>query len=160
MAFCGNCGTAVAQDAAFCGNCGKAAGTTNPSQMVTATGSPAAGSAPLAANVAGALAYVLGFITGIIFLVLEPYKDDRFIRFHAMQSILFSAAVIAFSIVWVILWGILFDISVSLALIASPLRLLISLAIFGFWLFLMYQAYNRREYRIPYIGGFAAKQVS
>lgn len=159
MAFCGNCGTAVAQDAAFCGNCGKAAGTTNPSQMVTAMGSPAAGSAPLAANVAGALAYVLGFITGIIFLVLEPYKNDRFIRFHAMQSILFSAAVIVFSIAWVILWGILFDISVSLALIASPLRLLISLAIFGFWLFLMYQAYNRREYRIPYIGDFAAKQV-
>lgn len=159
MAFCGNCGTAVAQDAAFCGNCGKAAGIGNPSQPVTATGSAVAGSTPLTSNVAGALAYVLGFITGIVFLVLEPYKNDRFIRFHAMQSILFSAAVIAFSIAWVVLWGILFDISVSLALIALPLRLLISLAIFVFWLFLMYQAYNRREYRIPYIGDFAAKQV-
>ena len=159
MAFCGNCGAAVERDTAFCGNCGKAAGIGNPSQPVTATGSAVAGSTPLTSNVASALAYVLGFITGIVFLVLEPYKNDRFIRFHAMQSILFSAAVIAFSIAWVVLWGILFDISVSLALIALPLRLLISFAIFVFWLFLMYQAYNRREYRIPYIGDFAAKQV-
>lgn len=157
MAFCGNCGAVVGRDVAFCGNCGKATGALNTGfEMAAAAGVERLN---LPANVAGALAYVLGFITGIIFLILEPYKNDRFVRFHAMQSILFSAAVVAFSIAWVILWGILFDISVSLALVASPLRLLISLAIFAFWLFLMYQAYNRREYRIPYIGDFAAKQV-
>lgn len=158
MAFCASCGTVLASDVAFCGNCGKPVGTPSTAPQANAAGAGAA-STPLAANVAGALTYVLGFITGILFLVLEPYKNDRFIRFHAMQSILFSAAVVAFSIAWTILWGILFDLSVSLALVASPLRLLVSLAIFAYWLFLMYQAYSRREYRIPYIGDIAAKQV-
>jgi uncharacterized membrane protein len=159
MAVCASCGAALAPDVAFCGNCGKAVGTASPAPQASAAGGAGAARTPLAANVAGALAYVLGFITGILFLVLEPYKNNRFIRFHAMQSILFSAAVVAFSILWVILWGILFDISISLALVAVPLRLLISLAIFAYWLFLMYQAYSQREYRIPFIGDIAAKQV-
>ena len=157
MTFCANCGTAMTPDAAFCGNCGKATGAAN--QGAEGASAATAERLNLPANVVGALAYALGFITGILFLVLEPYKNDRFIRFHAMQSILFSAAVVAFSIAWTILWGILFDISDSLALIVSPLRLLVSLGIFAFWLFLMYQAYSRREYRIPYIGNIAAKQV-
>ena len=157
MTFCANCGTAMTPDAAFCGNCGKATGAAN--QGAEAASAATAVRLNLPANVAGALAYALGFITGILFLGLEPYKNDRSIRFHAMQSILFSAAVVAFSIAWTVLWGILFDISDSLALIVSPLRLLVSLGIFAFWLFLMYQAYSRREYRIPYIGNIAAKQV-
>jgi uncharacterized membrane protein len=159
LATCASCGATLTPGVAFCGNCGKAVGTANPAPQASPAGGAGAGSTPLAANVAGALAYVLGFITGILFLLLEPYKNDRFVRFHAMQSILFSAAVVAFSILWVILWGILFSISISLALVAVPLRLLISLAIFGYWLFLMYQAYSQKEYRIPYIGDIAAKQV-
>jgi len=113
----------------------------------------------LTPNLAAALAYALGIITGVLFLVLGPYKNDRFVRFHAMQSILFTAACVAFSIAWIILWGILFSISGYLALVAVPLRLLISLGIFVFWLFLMYQAYSRREFRIPIIGAIAAKQL-
>jgi len=109
--------------------------------------------------VAATLAYVLGFITGIIFLILEPYKNDRFVRFHAMQSILFSGACVVFSIAWSIVWGILFSISGYLVFLALPLRLLISLGFFLLWLFVMYQAYNQREYRIPFIGALAAKQV-
>jgi uncharacterized membrane protein len=159
MGACASCGAALAADVAFCGNCGKAVGTASPVPQVNAAGGARAANTPLASNVASALAYALGFITGILFLVLEPYKNNRFIRFHAMQSILFSAGVIAFSIVWTILWGLLFDISISLALIAAPLRLLISLAIIVYWLFLMYQAYSQKEYRIPYIGDIAAKQV-
>lgn len=157
MPFCGNCGAAVPQHVAFCGSCGKAAEAS--SQGAEAASADGVERLNLGANVAGALAYGLGFITGILFLVLEPYKNDRFVRFHAMQSILFSAGVVAFSIAWTIFWGLLFDVSSSLALVVLPLRLLISLGIFALWLFLMYQAYNRREYRIPYIGDMAAKQV-
>jgi len=108
----------------------------------------------MTSNVAGALAYILGFITGIIFLLLEQYKNDRFVRFHAMQSIFYSVACIAFSIAWRIVFGIL-----SLELLLFPLRALISLAMFGYWLYLMYQAYSNREYRIPFLGDLAAKQV-
>src|ERR671920_532767 len=68
----------------------------------TASGPTATG---LPANVAGALAYVLGPITGILFYVLE--KDNRFIRFHAAQSIAVSVLMIILSIVLGILGSVL-----------------------------------------------------
>jgi uncharacterized membrane protein len=110
--------------------------------------------------VAGALAYVLGLITGILFLVLEPYKRDPFVRFHAMQSILYCAAAIVFRIAWSMLIGILIDISGWAVMVLVPVGLIISLGFFIFWLFLMYQAYNQREFRIPIIGAIAAKQLA
>jgi uncharacterized membrane protein len=162
MAFCANCGAALSEGRGFCASCGKQIGgapQAPPSgPQVGPAGAPATSSG-LASNAAGALAYVLGLITGIVFLVLEPYKRDRFVRFHAMQSILFCAAAIVFSIAWNIVWGILFSISGSLIFIDVPLRLAISLSLFLFWLFVMYQAYSQREYRIPIIGAIAAKQV-
>jgi len=161
MAFCANCGAALNEAAGFCASCGKQVGgapqaAPSGSQVVTVATTASSG---LASNAAAALSYLLGLITGIIFLVLEPYKRDRFVRFHAMQSILFCAAAIVFSIAWSIVGGILFSISGSLIFIDVPLRLAISLALFLFWLFVMYQAYNQREYRIPIIGAIAAKQV-
>jgi uncharacterized membrane protein len=81
------------------------------------------------------------------------------VRFHAMQSILFSVACVVFSIAWSIVVGILMSISGWLALAAFPIRMLISLGIFVLWLYVIYQAYNQREYRIPFIGMIAAKQV-
>jgi uncharacterized membrane protein len=113
----------------------------------------------LTPNIAGALAYSLGFITGIIFLVIEPYRRDRFVRFHAMQSILYSAACIVFSIAWSIAVGILMSITGWIAFAVLPIRLLISLGFFLLWLYLMYQAYSQREFRIPIIGAIAAKQA-
>jgi len=162
MAFCGSCGASVAEGVGFCGSCGKPVGTAGQAPGAPAAAAPnAAGTAstPLSSNVAGALAYALGVITGILFLVLDPYKNDRFVRFHAMQSIFFSVAVIIFSIAWSIVWGILFTISGFLVFVDIPLRLLIGLGFFLLWIFVMYQAYNRREYQIPFIGPLAAKQV-
>lgn len=163
MAFCANCGAALSEGVGFCGSCGKPTGVASPApatgpQVVTAS-SPAVGTSGLTSNVAAALSYVLGLITGIIFLVLEPYKHDRFVRFHAMQSILFCAAAIVFSIAWSILVNIMINISGWTAVALTPIALVISLGFFLFWLFLMYQAYSRREFRIPFIGGIAAKQV-
>jgi uncharacterized membrane protein len=118
------------------------------------------GSVALTMNLAAALSYALGLITGILFLVLDPYKNNRLVRFHAMQSILFSAACIAFAIVWSILVGLLVSIAGFWVLtIDVPLRLLIGLAIFLFWLYLMFQAYSEREYHIPWLGDIAAKQA-
>ncbi len=167
MAVCPNCGTAVAGDSAFCGNCGQStkAGAAAPgAQAMAAPGqsvaAPAQTGAPgLTRNMAGALAYILGIITGIVFLVLEPYKQDRFVRFHAFQSIFYSVACIVFAIAWNIVWEILGNISGWLYLVAIPVRMVISLALFLFWLFLMYQAYNNREFKIPFIGQLAAKQA-
>ncbi len=160
MAFCANCGAALNEGSGFCGNCGKAVGTANQAAPAPpAAGATASASTGLSTNVAGALAYVLGLITGIVFLVIEPYKNDRFVRFHAMQSIFFSLFCIAFSIAWSIVWGILLSISWAFFWIDMPLRMVISLGFFVLWLYLMYQAYQQREYRIPWIGDLAAKQV-
>ena len=163
MAFCAKCGATLTEGSAFCGGCGNPAGNANPvvvsgPQVIAA--SPTASSSGLTSNVAAALSYVLGLITGIVFLVLDPYKHDRFVRFHAMQSILFCAAAIAFSIAWSILVEIMVNISGWTAVALTPIGLLISLGFFLFWLFLMYQAYSQREFRIPFIGAIAAKQLA
>ena len=167
MAFCANCGSAVSDGAAFCAGCGRAIGSAQPVVAAQATGSAVAAqpatiqttATGLTSNVAGALAYILGFITGILFLVLEPYKHDRFVRFHAMQSILYSAAGIVFRIGWSILVSAVIDVSGWAGLVLVPVGLVISLALYGFWIFLMYQAYSNHEFRIPIIGAIAAKQV-
>lgn len=120
----------------------------------------AASSGGLTSNVAGALAYVLGFITGIIFLVMDPYKNDKFVRFHAFQSIFFNVGMIAFWIVWSILTALLGALTFGvMGLLMALLGLVIALAIFGFWIFLMYKAYNNEQYMIPFIGELAKKQT-
>ncbi|MFZ0212300.1 MAG: zinc-ribbon domain-containing protein [Candidatus Acidiferrales bacterium] len=176
MANCTKCGAAVAEDSAFCGSCGQPVKTQASASVATSSsvaGGPAAaaagttapsgtiaGGAGLTMNLAAALSYALGLITGILFLVLEPYKNNKFVRFHAMQSILFSVACVIFAIVWGILWGILTSVAGFWILsIDVPLTWLIWLGVFCFWLFLMFQAYSQREYRLPWIGDIAAKQV-
>lgn len=77
-----------------------------------------------------------------------------------MQSVLFSIACVIFSIVWSIGVGLLVSIAGYWVLtIDVPLRLLIGLGIFLLWLYVMFQAYSQREYRIPWIGDIAAKQA-
>jgi len=164
MGVCSTCGATMNDGAAFCGNCGRPAavsGTANftpvPSPPPGTTGLP--NNPGLTSNAAGALAYVLGFITGILFLILEPYKKDRFVRFHALQSIFFSIACILVHIAWGIVWGILIEFSGALFFLSAPLHLLLSLAFFALWLFVMFQAYQQKEYRIPILGALAAKQI-
>ena len=123
----------------------------------TPTAPPPAGSAPMASNVAGLLCYLFGFITGIIFLVMEPYKNDKFVRFHALQSILFSIFCIIIS--WgasALLFGMMFAGGFGFAF---TLLRVIQLAVFVAFLFLMYKAYNNEQFKLPIIGDIAAKHV-
>lgn len=163
MTLCSKCGATLSDGGAFCGSCGapNSPATQAPAmaQVAPVSGPTIGASSGLTPNIAAALAYVLGLVTGILFLVLEPYKRDRFVRFHAMQSILFCVTAIAFSIAWSIVVNILVNISAWTAVALTPIGLLISLGFFLFWLFLMYQAYSRREFRIPFIGAIAEKQV-
>jgi uncharacterized membrane protein len=109
-------------------------------------------------NVAGALCYLFGFITGVLFLVLEPYSKRPFVRFHAFQSILFCAGWIALSIALSIAFGIVGAI-LHLWFIFVPLRGLIGLIGLLIWLFCMYKAYNREWFQLPVVGPIAAKQA-
>ncbi len=158
MAFCANCGAALNEGTTFCGSCGKPVA--GGSSAGPTGGKPPQAGATVASNVAALLTYVLGFITGIIFLVIEPYKNDRFVRFHAFQSIFYSAVLVVFSIAWSILTGALFTISMgALWSLMLMVWLLIRLAFFAGWLLLMYKAYNKERFMLPIIGPLAAKQA-
>src|SRR5579864_4887273 len=85
MPFCANCGASV--EGRFCAKCGTPLAGEAPPAGATPLGPGPAAAAGLTDNVAGALCYVLTFITGILFLLLEPYNRNRAIRFHAFQSI-------------------------------------------------------------------------
>lgn len=109
-------------------------------------------------NVVGALTYFAGFITGIVFLVLDPYKSNSFVRFHAFQSIFFNAAWIAFWIVWMMLSAVLTTLTAgTFGLIVLPLMLIFAVTGIGIWILLMYQAYQQKLFRLPVVGKFAAQ---
>ena len=110
-------------------------------------------------NLASALCYLLGFITGILFLVLEPYSRNRTVRFHAFQSILFSVAIAVIWFVWGIVSSGLMAIPFIGAVISGLLAAAISLGTLGCWLFLMWKAYNGQRFVMPVIGPFAEKQA-
>jgi uncharacterized membrane protein len=100
------------------------------------------------ANLAAMLTYVFGFITGILFLVLE--KDNKFVRFHAMQSIFVfvTLAVFKFVLGFIPLLGMLIDM-----FILGPLTLIV-------WLLLMVKAYQGERFKVPVLGDLAEQQVS
>jgi uncharacterized membrane protein len=122
--------------------------------------SSATSNAGLQPNVAGALAYVFGIITGILFLVIDPYKTERFVRFHAFQSLFFNMAWIALWISWSIVGLILGTVTKGLFFILQvPIDLLLMVGGFGLWAYLMYTAYQGKTTRLPVIGALAAKQA-
>jgi uncharacterized membrane protein len=98
----------------------------------------------LDANVAAALSYLVGFVTGVIFLLVE--KENRFVRFHAMQSTLVFAGIVVIDILvnMVPFLGVL--VVVVLIIPASAVL----------WLLLMYKAYQGEEFKLPYVGQLAA----
>jgi uncharacterized membrane protein len=111
-------------------------------------------------NVVGALAYLAGFVTGIVFLVVDPYKSNSFIRFHAFQSIFFNVACVGFWIIWMILSAVLTPLTAGVfGFISLSLMLIFTLAGFGIWIFLMYQAYQQKLFKLPVVGKFAAERA-
>jgi uncharacterized membrane protein len=153
MAFCSKCGSALSDGVAFCSVCG------SPS---SSTGSTATPPAPVEAEISGLRSNVIAalsyfFITGIIFLLMEQFKKDPFVRFHSFQSIAYGVVVMVFSIVW---GNILLASLGFLSVIFGLVNALINLAIFAYWLFLMYKAYNNETYKIPVIGDWAFKQAA
>jgi uncharacterized membrane protein len=171
MSFCQTCGTTLVDGSPACPACGASQGVAAssaapgampgpiPSAMPAPMPAAAAGSG-LTPNVAGALAYLVGAITGILFLVIDPFKADRFVRFHAFQSIFFNVAWIGFWIVWMIVGIMLGALSHGLFFIIQlPINLLITVGGFCLWAYLMYSAYQGKTFQIPVIGALAAKQA-
>ncbi|MGA2722231.1 MAG: hypothetical protein ABSG79_07425 [Bryobacteraceae bacterium] len=104
-------------------------------------------------NAASALCYVLGLITGILFLVLAPYNQNKVIRFHAFQSIFLNVAWIAFWMVFNIVFAAMHLFSL---LFLSPL---IGLVFFILWIYMIISAYQGKMVVLPVIGPIAQGQA-
>lgn len=100
----------------------------------------------MAPNIAGALAYIP--IVAIIWLVLEPFNKDRFIRFHAFQSL-------ALAVCWFVLNFVLLVIPV----VGWILLPLVGLGVFIVWIICIIKAFNTDKFMIPVIGDWASKQA-
>ena len=130
---------------------------TNPMRSTGPAAAPSAASSStgLAPNVAGALAYVLGAITGVVFFVIE--KENRFVRFHAAQSIAVSLLFIVVSIGLSVLSGVLVFVPILGWIVAFLLSVGLAVAAFVLWVLLMWRAYQGREWEVPIAGGIARK---
>jgi len=143
MAFCPSCGAAV--EGRYCAKCGTAVDPAAP----PAVSIPPVSAAGLPEATASALCYVLGFVTGIIFLVLEPYNKNKVIRFHAFQSIFLCVGAL------IVLWALRIILPWSM----WPLLGLLDLAFFVLWIVMLIQTFQGKKVVLPVIGDLAAKQA-
>ena len=121
--------------------------------MVGTAGDPAPEqpslSAPLADNVAGALCYAAGLITGIIFLVIAPYNRNRTIRLHAFQSIFAHVGVIVCYMGINILAGALHLFAL---LFLGPM---LAIAVIMLWIYMLVSTYQGKQMELPLVGELA-----
>ena len=98
-------------------------------------------------NLMAAASYLLGFITGVIFLLVE--KQSKFVRFHAMQS--------------TILFGGIFIVNIALGFVPVLgwlVGLLLSFAAFILWIVCMWKAFQGEMYKAPFVGDLAEQQLA
>jgi uncharacterized membrane protein len=161
MPFCPNCG--AQNEGRFCAKCGAPIGAAGAAAPSAGAGTPPPpvqlAAEGMANNVAGALCYGLGLITGVLFLVLAPYNQNKLVRFHAFQSIFLTLA-------WIV-------VSIALGIFSTIVHMILPFAVFIFvllwpvlylggfvlWLLLMYKAYTNEKFKLPVIGELAEKQA-
>ena len=185
MAFCGKCGANVPDGVGFCARCGQpmAAGQpappaqyqappppaqyqqpgAPPAQYAPQGTAPASGGTGLEENVAGALAYVLGFVTGIIFLIIDKRPS---VRFNAAQSIVVFGGLTLVSIVLSVCsggglfnfgwggWGY-WGAGAVFAMLCGIGMLVVNLVGFILWLLLMVKAFQGQPFRVPIAASIA-----
>jgi uncharacterized membrane protein/ribosomal protein L37E len=132
---CQRCGAVIAQGSVTCSSCGA---------TLNAKASPS--------NVVAAISYVGFAVTGVIFLLLDPYRNDELVRFHARQSIAFTVAWIAFSIIMSVFVGVMPGFISRIFMIIEDVG---HIAFALMWVYLIYQAYIGNRFRVPILGDWA-----
>ena len=139
--FCSKCGAENPEGSKFCQSCGATLTPSTPSGA-----KPTGASTGLQPNVAGLLCYVLGWISGLVFFLIE--KENQFVRFHAMQSIVtFGALTVA---------GIILSFIPFIGWVISWLIWVLS---FALWVLLIINAYQGKRFKLPWAGDFAEKYI-
>lgn len=153
MAYCTNCGTTVPDHADFCQKCGQRQKPA-PTDVPIATAVPA--QSGLSENVAALLSYVLGWLTGLIFLLIDkrPY-----VRFHAAQSLVTFGALSVARIVLGLIFGVGWWFGAHAGMrhfgLGLPLLSLLSLLTFVLWILCMVKAYQGHRFKVPLAGDIA-----
>jgi uncharacterized membrane protein len=132
----------------------------NPPPVQTA---PAKSSTGLDENIAALLSYVFGWISGLIFFLME--KDSRLVRFHAMQSILLNAAAIVVGVAiwilsvfnWLIIGNISGILSFLISLVVGLVAFVLGIGILIAVIMCLIKAFQSQYFKLPVIGNFAEK---
>ena len=146
MPYCSKCGTQVPESASFCQKCGQ--------PQPTAVGTDVRRS--LSPNTAALLSYILGWVTGLIFYLIDkrPY-----VRFHAAQSIItFGGLQILRAVLGMILgvgWWFGGRHDLGRGALAWPILSLIGVVSLVLWIVLMVKAYQGQKFKLPLAGDLA-----
>jgi uncharacterized membrane protein len=147
MAFCSKCGSEVAAGAGFCPKCGEAQ--SGGAAVVQQSAQPG-----MAENVAGLLCYLFGWVTGLIFFLIDKRP---FVRFHAAQSMVVFGGLHIISIALGIFFGagMMFRGGFGAFGMGAALYGLINLVALILWILLMVKAYQHEKFEVPIAAGIA-----
>ena len=109
-------------------------------------------------KIAGALAY-FSFVPAIVFLLVEPYKRNRFVRFHAFQSLFLSASALAVAVLLWLLGKILYIVPVIGHLLIFLISVVVALAVLVIWAVLLIKAYQGESFKLPILGDVAGERA-
>jgi len=148
MAFCSKCGSEVAAGAGFCPKCGQ------PQTGGTVAQPTQGAQSGMSENVAGFLCYLVGWVTGIIFFLIDKRP---FVRFHAAQSIVVFGGLHIINIIVGIIFGagMMMRGGFGTFGFGAALYSLIGLVSFVLWILLMVKAYQHEKFEVPIAAGIA-----
>ena len=149
MAFCNQCGAQIPDGTTTCAACASRA-------PVAAAPARTGG---MADNVAGLLAYIT-IIPAIIFLVMEPYNKNRFVRFHSFQNLFFAVGLVVLWIAFTILSMVLAFIPILGHIVILLLWFVLCIGGFVVWIILLLKANQGQMWKLPVIGDMAEKQAN
>jgi len=183
LTSCPHCAVQMPQTAAFCPGCGRSMSgaarsvesvsgesKTETSSTGTTSGEPmpaesllpeprAQGTVGvLPENIAGGLAYFT-FLPAVVFLLLDPYRKNRFVRFHSLQCLLLWGAAILFAIALKLASVVLFIIPLLGPLLVTIVGAVIVLAGIVIWMVLVIKAFQGEMFKLPILGDVAAQQA-
>jgi len=149
LTSCPHCAAQMPETAVFCPGCGLPLQTETHAQGKVG---------PFPENVVGALAY-LTFIPAIVFLLVEPYSKNRFVRFHSVQCLLLGGAAILLAIALKLASVVLFIIPVLGPLLVVLVSTVVALAVIVIWLVLLIKAFQGEMFKLPLLGDIAGQQA-
>ena len=145
---CPHCAAAMPDTASYCPGCGRAMGTAERAHGMVGL---------LPETLAGALAYFL--VPAIVFLLVEPYNKNRFVRFHSFQCLGFCLAGIVVGALLRVVGVVLFFIPAIGHPLVWLVSMLVSLAFFMVWVVLVVKALQGEMFKLPLVGDFAERQT-